>query len=435
MAKTTTAKPEAPSVIYNLFPRLFKTIDDWTDYVDTIAAMRFNCIFVNPFHEVGGSKSLYAVRDYYKLNAEFLPAKAKTDDFTPLKRFVDKCKSQNIEVYMDLVINHTANESVLVDKYPQWYKRDSNGKIAHPYAIDPANPSNVTVWGDLSEIEFEHSADWNGMIKYWDDMIAFYQAMDINGFRCDAAYKVPKRAWEPLIQNARKRSRGAKFWAESLGCTVEQTLALNGCGFDYLFNSSKWWNFESSWCLDQHSQFRHIAPSISFPESHDTTRLAADQPGTLHMQKNRYVLSAIFSKGLMMTTGYEHGATKQVNVVNTRPSDMTSGLRNWNLSEWVGRINALKFDTPALCEEGQWRNVGSYDHDLLFLEKRTDDGRSGLCAMINKDWHNSRTVGRGEIPGDFENYKKIVRVFDEKCKSTSNTGNINMEASEIVLFM
>jgi hypothetical protein len=295
------AKTEAPPIIYNLFPRLFRTIDDWTDYVEKIAEMNFNSVYVNPFHEVGGSKSMYAVKDYYRLNADFLPSGAKTDDFTPLKKFADACKEAGIEVYMDLVINHTANESPLISKHPKWFKRNPDGTVAHPYAIDPGNPGSVTVWGDLSEIEFDDNPDFDGMMKYWDDMVAFYQKLGINGFRCDAAYKIPRRAWEPLIKNARKRSKGAKFLAESLGCTVDQTLALNGCGFDYLFNSSKWWNFEGPWCLDQHDQFRHIAPSISFPESHDTTRLAADQPGTLEMQKNRYVLSAIFSKGLMMT--------------------------------------------------------------------------------------------------------------------------------------
>jgi starch synthase (maltosyl-transferring) len=427
-------KTETPPIIYNLFPRLFKTVDDWTDYIDKIVAMKFNSVYVNPFHEVGGSKSLYAVRDYYRLNAEFLPAKAKTDDFAPLKKFVDACRACGIEVYMDLVINHTANECALIDRHPKWYKRDHDGKIAHPYAIDPANPDNVTVWGDLSEIEFDHNPDFDGMMKYWDDMVAFYQNMGVNGFRCDAAYKIPRRAWEPLIKNARKRCKGAKFLAESLGCTEEQTAALQGCGFDYLFNSSKWWNFESGWCLKQHDMFRHIAPSISFPESHDTTRLAADQPGTQAMQKNRYVLSAIFSKGLMMTIGYERGATKQLNVVHSHPSDMNMP-QLWDLSSWIGRVNSLKLDTPAMCEEGQWRMLGSYDHDLLFLEKRMDNGKPGMGVLINKDWHNQRRVGRSEIPGDFGGYRKTVRIFDEKAKAADGTGDINLGASEIVLFI
>jgi starch synthase (maltosyl-transferring) len=428
-----TSKTEAPLVMYNLFPRLFKTIDDWTVYVDTIVAMKFNAVYVNPFHEVGGSKSMYAVKDYYKLNAEFLPPKADAEDFAPLKKFVGKCKAAGLEVYMDLVINHTANECGLVRKYPKWYKRDEKGLVSHPFAIDPGNPGSITVWGDLSEIEFEKNPDFSGMIKYWDDMVAFYQELGINGFRCDAAYKIPKAAWEPLIKNARKRVKGAKFLAESLGCTVDQTLALNGCGFDYLFNSSKWWNFEGPWCLDQHDQFRRIAPSVSFPESHDTARLAADEPKSLQMQKNRYVLAAVFSKGLMMPIGYEFGAKKQVNVVQTRPADMAD--KQWDLSKWVAGINELKLGTPVLCEEGQWRNVSGYDHDLLLLEKRTDNGKPALGVLINKDWHNTRHVSRGEIPGDFNNYKKIYKVFDENIKPADNKGDIDLAASEMVLFM
>jgi starch synthase (maltosyl-transferring) len=427
------SKTEAPVVMFNLFPRFFKTIDDWTAYVDTAVGMKFNAVYVNPFHEVGGSKSMYAVKDYYKLNAEFLPAKAKTDDFAPLRAFVDKCKGSGLEVYMDLVINHTANECGLVKKCPKWYKRAEDGSVAHPFAIDPGNPGSVTVWGDLSEIEFDNNPDFAGMMKYWDDMVAFYQEMGINGFRCDAAYKIPRRAWEPLIRNARKRAKGAKFLAESLGCTVDQTIALQGCGFDYLFNSSKWWNFDSSWCLDQHDRFRHIAPSISFPESHDTTRLAADEPRSLSMQKNRYVLAAIYSKGLMMPIGYEHGAVKQLNVVQTRPSDVEKP--QWNLTPWVTMINALKLDTPVLCEEGQWQDLRGYDHDLLFLEKKNDSGKPSLGVLINKDWHNQRSVSREEIPEEFKNYKKMYKVFDEKCKAQNNTGNIDLGASEIVLFM
>jgi len=427
-------KTEAPPIVYNLFPRLFRTIDDWTDYVDNIAEMKFNCVYVNPFHEVGGSQSLYAVKDYYRLNADFLPSGAKTDDFAPLKKFVEACKAAGIEVYMDLVINHTANESPLINKHPKWFKRNPDGSVAHPYAIDPGNPGSITVWGDLSEIEFDDNPEFDKMMKYWDDMVAFYQNLGINGFRCDAAYKIPRRAWEPLIKNARKRCKDAKFWAESLGCTVDQTLALKGCGFDYLFNSSKWWNFESSWCLDQHEQFRHIAPSISFPESHDTTRLAADQPGTLEMQKNRYVLASIFSKGLMVTVGYEHCAKKQVNVVSTRPTDMMMSP-HWNLSGWISKINALKLDTPAMCVEGQWRMHGSYDHDLLFLEKRMDDGKPGMGVLVNKDWHNRRHVNRNEIPGDFGNFKKMYKVFDERMRAMDNAGDVDMIASEIVLFI
>ncbi|MFP4163772.1 MAG: alpha-amylase family glycosyl hydrolase [Chitinispirillaceae bacterium] len=425
-------KADTPQLIYNLFPRLFRTIDDWSTHLDDIEKMNFNAVYVNPFHEVGGSNSLYAVKDYFKLNPQLLPPRARKNNFTPLKQFLAECRKRGMDVHMDLVINHTANESVLIKEHPEWYKRNDNGEIIHPYAIDPANPSDVTVWGDLSEIDYENNPDFEGLRQYWDKVIAFYQDMGISGFRCDAAYKVPRSMWEPLISNAKKRDKTVKFLAESLGCTLDQIRQLDGSGFDYLFNSSKWWNFEGSWCLDQHSQFRHIAPSISFPESHDTSRVAQEQPQTIHMQKNRYLLSALFSKGLLMPIGYEHGSAKPLHVVESRPEDLED--RRWDLKDWIAEVNKMKLGSKVLSSEGRWRYVTGYDWDLLFMIKESEDGSDRVGVLINKDWHNPRTVNRGEIPPEFNQYESILRPFESEGKKIKNEGSIQLSQNEIVLF-
>jgi glycosidase len=57
--------------IYNLFPTLAGPIAGWTDELPRIAAMGFNAVYVNPFHYPGFSGSLYAVKDYYRLNPRF----------------------------------------------------------------------------------------------------------------------------------------------------------------------------------------------------------------------------------------------------------------------------------------------------------------------------------------------------------------------------
>ena len=66
---------------------------------------------------------------------------------------------------------------------------------------------------------------------------------------------------------------------------------------------------------------RRVAPSISFPESHDTARLAAETGGDEAVQRQRYAFAAAFSAGVMMPIGYEFGFRRQVNVVETMPSD------------------------------------------------------------------------------------------------------------------
>jgi len=59
--------------IYNLFPTLAGSIAGWTAQLPWIAAMGFNAVYLNPFHYPGFSGSLYAVKDYYRLNPRFRP--------------------------------------------------------------------------------------------------------------------------------------------------------------------------------------------------------------------------------------------------------------------------------------------------------------------------------------------------------------------------
>jgi hypothetical protein len=66
--------------IYNLFPSLAGTIRDWMGHLPRIAGMGFNAVYVNPFHYPGFSGSLYAVKDYYRLNPRFHGTEPGDDD-------------------------------------------------------------------------------------------------------------------------------------------------------------------------------------------------------------------------------------------------------------------------------------------------------------------------------------------------------------------
>ena len=66
--------------IYNLFPLLVGHIAAWRADLPRIAAMGFNCVFVNPFHEPGFSGSLYAVKDFRRLNPLLRGAAQQSDD-------------------------------------------------------------------------------------------------------------------------------------------------------------------------------------------------------------------------------------------------------------------------------------------------------------------------------------------------------------------
>jgi len=427
------SKKSGPPLIFNLFPRFFNTIDEWSTVLDHVNEMGFNAVFVNPFHETGFSGSLYAVKDYYKLNPLFLKEGQDPTDFGPLSKFLEQCKKYNLHVIMDLVINHTAIDSGLTKSHPKWYKYDENGKLHSPYAIDPANPANVTVWGDLATIDNEESEERESLWDYWDGLIAYFQKMGISGYRCDAAYQVPAPLWKKLISTAKKRNEKTLFYAETLGCQLSEIEALKDVGFDYLFNSSKWWDFDEPWALEQHESNRTIAPSIAFPESHDTERLASVAPGTIEVQKMRYAFAASFSEGLMVPMGYEYGATTRINVVKGRPEDVDEP--QWDISTWIKDINKLKLRYPVLSEEGSWKVLSGYHLPYIFLEKVSNHGKPSVIFCINKDHSNSTQVEEWALPTELVGRSKAFGLLSEPITEMPIPPGFIMDPSEIIMFV
>ncbi|MCX7725890.1 MAG: alpha-amylase family glycosyl hydrolase [Chitinispirillaceae bacterium] len=420
-----------PLIIYNLFPRFFNHFDEWIDFLPHIAEMGFNAIFLNPFFETGFSGSLYAIKDYYKLNPLFLKKGEDPSDFSPIIRFNNECKKYGLKLFIDLVINHTAFDSVLTKQHPEWYKRNSKGKLISPYAIDPANPSNVTVWGDLASIDNLNSIDKEGLWNYWDNLITFFQKMDINGFRCDAAYQVPVELWSKLISSAKSRNPEATFLAETLGCTIEQTLALAPAKFDYLFNSVKWWNYDSNWAIEQHSLFQKIAPTISFPESHDTERVASIPPATIEKQKSKYAFASIFSKGLLMPIGYEFGTKTRINVVRGKPEDFDKS--QWDLSKWIRSVNKIKVELSPLYEEGKWKTLNSYNEPFLFLEKSSQNDESRVVVCVNKNITNSIVINEKDIPSEVKEYPYILSYLEENLFTRGFTLPLILKPADVIL--
>jgi starch synthase (maltosyl-transferring) len=366
------------------------------------------------------------------LNPIFLKKGEDPSDVAPLVEFVKSCQDENLGLVMDLVVNHTAIDSDLIKEHPQWYRYDKSGKVMNPFAIDPGNPSNVTVWGDLAIIDNEKSSRKDELWKYWDSLISYYQNIGILGFRCDAAYQVPAPLWKYLISAAKNRNGSTLFYAETLGCTLEQIQALADVGFDYLFNSSKWWNFDQPWALEQHEQNRAIAPSISFAESHDTERLASEKPGTIDVQKCRYAAASLFSKGLMMTMGYEYGVTIKMDVVSGKPADYKKG--KWDLSNWIAMINELKCTVPVLGEEGSWHPLCDYNLPYLFLKKASTAGKPPVFVCVNKRSDKITMVEEWMIPPEVKSSKKVYSMLADTIEPMEIPHAFELDPADVVLF-
>ncbi|WP_255448461.1 maltotransferase domain-containing protein [Telmatospirillum sp. J64-1] len=376
--------------IYDLFPLLVGKVEDWREHLPRIAAMGFDWVYINPFHYPGFSGSLYAVKDYYRLH----PLMGGGDDpARALADFTHAARDNGLKVMMDLVVNHTAKDALLVEEHPDWYKRRADGSILSPGAVDPNDPTIFTEWGDLAEIDYDSREKRPELVDYWAEVARHHAGLGFSGFRCDAAYKVPAEVWSGIIKAAREVRPDAVFAAETLGCRIEETEALAAAGFDYLFNSSKWWNFREPWLLEQYERSRRIAPSIAFPESHDTRRLANEIPPGEDVEGHyrlRALFAAFFSAGWMMPIGYEFGFRRDLHVVETRPEHWEKP--SFDLQGFVTAVNAMKAAIPALNQEGPMEDLTGLHGPVRLILRSSEDGTSRVLAAINPDPRHSQSV-------------------------------------------
>ncbi len=368
--------------IYNIFPSLLGDVDKWAAHVERAVDMGFNWVFVNPIHLTGASGSLYAIRDYFSFNPAFFPFDSFEAQKGRLAKFVAECREMGAEVMVDLVINHTAYDNPLTRDHRSWYKLNPDGSIKNPGCKDDNAPGGYTIWGDLNEIDNEHSPDRNNLWEYWWKVLEMYLSCGVRGFRCDAAYQLPNELWKMLIQRAKNRTPEAKFFAESLGCPVERTIGLAEAGHDFVFNSGKWWDYRADWFTDQLRMGGGKVRSICFPESHDTRRLAEEWQQDLDRIKQHYFMTTLVSSGVLILLGFEYGFTKKPHVVNTRPHDYEGA--KYDITDYIRQVNALKRGHRVFAEDNRLERVEVGDDGLLALKKVALDGKECGVLLFNR---------------------------------------------------
>jgi starch synthase (maltosyl-transferring) len=380
--RKTNNSVELPMLIYNLFPLLAGPFRDWEPHFQRAADMGFDWIFINPVQKPGYSGSLYSIVDYFQLNPLLVDGQSKLSPDEQIKVALAAADKLGLKVMVDLVINHCAFDSELTRKHSEWFVQE-NGSAAHPFCMEDGHK---VVWGDLALFNHQNSSDKEGLYRYCYKIVEYLLELGFKGFRCDAAYQIPGHIWGRLIREIRQKYPDTAFLAETLGCTADQTKQTAQAGFDYVFNSSKWWDFHGAWLMEQYQLVREIAPSVSFPESHDTERLFQEVNGNVAAMKQHYLFSALFSAGVMIPVGFEYGFRHRLHVVNTRPSDWEQP--NTDLCEFITRVNAIKSQYKIFQEECPTSVLPYQNPNILVLWKASTKTHEEALIILNKDAWN-----------------------------------------------
>lgn len=376
--------------IYNLFPLLAGPFDRWGPHLERAAAMGFDWVFVNPIQQLGRSGSLYSIADYFAINPALLESRSTLSPDDQVRAMVEVAAGHGLSLMIDLVINHCAEDSELVRLHPDWFVRE-HGRLAHPFCIE--DNGNKVVWRDLAQFDHQRALrrpnDPDGLLAYCVRMVEHLIGLGFRGFRCDAAYQLPTEFWRRIIEPIRRTYPDTQFIAETLGCSPEQTRETASAGFDAIFNSAKWWDFHGDWLLEQYELTRHIAPSIGFPESHDTRRMFDEYESNVDALRQRYLFTGLFSSGVMMPMGFEFGFRKRLDVVSTTPEDWEQPSAD--LGGFIAQVNAIKDRVAIFASEGRIDRLHHDDPSILVLRKQAINGPGQALLVLNKNpWTRQR---------------------------------------------
>ncbi len=371
--------------------------------------MGFNWIFVNPIQEPGMSGSIYAIRDYFKINSALLDSTRVTSPEEQVREMIVAAEKEGLRLMTDLVINHCSIDSALLEEHREWFEHDDKGDVIHPRADQDGKK---VVWGDLARFDYRKGKHAEELVGYFRRLSRHLVGLGFRGFRCDAAYQIPPEIWKKLLGEI-KESNGADvlFLAETLGCTPKETKRTAKAGFDYIFNSSKWWDYSSRWLMNQYSLTRDIAPSIGFPESHDTARLCEELNGNLNGIKQRTLFTALFASGFMIPMGFEFGFRKKLHVVKTTPADWeNTGI---DLTAFIRKINRIKERYVVFREEAMIQMHAENNPQVLVMWKGSTLTNQEALLILNKDIHDPQSFRTPNIYDFFESRENLVDASPE----------------------
>jgi glycosidase len=258
-------------VVYEIFPRNFSAAGNFngiTARLDELKDLGVTVLWLMPIHPQGEKMrkgtlgSPYAVRDYYAINPDY-------GTEADLKRLVSEAHQRGLKVIIDLVANHTAWDSVLM-QHPEFYKQDASGNIIPP----------VKEWTDVAGLNYANPQLREymvAMLKHWVHPAGF----NLDGFRCDVAAAVPTSFWEEARAELTKVKPDIMMLAEASkpelltnAFDLDYSWPLHSTLNDVLLRGAPASEFKRSWEESQ-KQFPKGSLHLRFSDNHDEARAVA----------------------------------------------------------------------------------------------------------------------------------------------------------------
>ncbi len=353
--------------------------------VDTLGCRILLLLPINPvpttYARFGRFGSPYASQDLTAIDPALVEFDRRTTGVDQFCELTTAVHLKGARVFLDIVINHTGWGSRLQEEHPEWFLRNADGTFASPGAW------GVT-WEDLVELEHRH-------VELWDviaESLLVWCRRGVDGFRCDAGYKVPLPAWQYITARIRQEFPETVFFLEGLGGAWELTDTLLGDGGMQWAYSELFQNYSAvqvSGYLDHAlRQTSHTGLLVHFSETHDNDRLAR-RGRAWSLLRNRLCALASFSGGFGFTCGVEWLAPERINVHSSRGLAWGSPE---NIIPELARLNSLLANHPCFFDQAKLTRLSKPDSPIYALRRDSEEGLDSLILLANTDDERPATL-------------------------------------------
>ena len=301
-----------------------------------------------------------------------------------------------MKVFIDIVANHTAWDSTLIKKHPDWYRHDAAGRIV------PPNPD----WVDVAQLDYSNPPlrqYMSGMLVRW---LRNYR---LDGSRCDYAIGVPRtgNTLRPQLDRVRP---GLAFMAEA----DDPALLMRAFDIDYA------WDFYHAMSdalsrrhpprrargLERAEGHPRGALRLRFSDNHDQLRATGQfgLPAALAASAVMFTLDGV----PLLYNGMEVGDTTEF----TAPALFERAPIAWEMAErrtQVDHYRALAASRahPAFTR-GAVRWLRNDDEERVLSYERTDAGNTLVVAVNLSSQNYAGIVESG--PGEYRDITPAARA-------------------------
>lgn len=417
---------ENGGVMYCIYPRVFSEKGDIKGIADRLPYLQelgVNILWILPLYPIGEKNrkgslgSPYSVKDYYAID----PAYGTKDDF---KNLIQKAHQMGFKVIVDCVLNHTAWDSVLINK-PAFYKQNKLRQIISP------EPD----WSDVAALDYSNPEVHDymiNMLKYW------LKEFDLDGFRFDAASYIPLDFW------AKVRTELIQIKSDILLLGEEELPEALAKAFNLDYD----WNLEKAieqvmvngapaqQTLASVIQYeRDIFPidsrHLRFIDNHDKTRAIVryGEKGSLAASFFIFTLRGV----PLVYNGMEIGDTAE----STAPALFerlpifwkTSQIRQEHLLFYKQIIRLRKKHPSFYAGLANWVNNSDKERIVSYFRKAENEEFLYVINMSNRPFEGTIDTEEGS---KYEDLTPIFKVNPEQ--SSTMLPNISMKPWDFRLF-